>query len=317
MQNTQNRTFSIDFVKPLSFVIITYNRPADMLALAKNIAQLDQASDLLEEVIVVNNCSTADYGEVEQFMKEANHIPFCYFLAEENLGVSRGRNFAIRQGRAAILIMIDDDAEMLNRDCLLLLLKEFDRGRPQWPRAVVSFKVLYASTRTLQLSAFPHKHSAERRDLDAFETYYFAGGAHAILRTSLDRVGLYPEDFFYGMEEYDLSYRLLDAGYSISYCADIMMLHKESPLGRAPASDKLQMMWVNKSKVAWRYLPVRYFVSTALMWSLAFLRTSRLHLPGFIAGWRKICTIPLQETRRPIGKATRAYLSSVEARLWY
>lgn len=288
-----------------------------MLALARNIAQLDQASELLEEVIVVNNHSTADYGEVAQYMQEASHIPFRYFVANENLGVSRGRNFAIRQGRAAILIMIDDDAEMLNRDCLLVLLKEFERSESQRPRAVISFKVLYESTRALQLSAFPHKKALVRKDFEAFETYYFAGGAHAITRTSLDQVGLYPEDFFYGMEEYDLSYRLLDAGFSISYSARVVMLHKESPLGRSPAAEKLQMMWVNKSKVAWRYLPWPYFFSTSLMWSIQFLLLTRFHLPGFLSGWWKICKIPLKETRRVIGKATRTYLASVQARLWY
>ena len=37
-------------MKPLSFIIITYNRPDDMLALARNIAGLEQAAALLEEV---------------------------------------------------------------------------------------------------------------------------------------------------------------------------------------------------------------------------------------------------------------------------
>ncbi|NDC79565.1 MAG: glycosyltransferase, partial [Chitinophagia bacterium] len=254
-------------MKPLSFVIITYNRPDDMLALARNIAGLDRAEELLEEVIVVNNRSTADYTAVERFLSDTPAIPFRYIRSEENLGVSRGRNYAIRQGRAPILVMIDDDAEMGNRDCLTALMEAFSHPDAGRPRAVVSFKVLYYSTQELQVSAFPHKRIKRLRDSHGFETYYFAGGAHAITREAIERVGLYPEDFFYGMEEYDLSYRLLEAGYSIAYRDSIVMLHKESPQGRQPTADKLQMMWVNKSKVAWRYLPRIYFFSTALMWS--------------------------------------------------
>ena len=65
-----------------------------------------------------------------------------------------------------------------------------------------------------------------------FETYYYAGGAHAIKREVIEKLGKYPGDFFYGMEEYDLAYRILDAGYSIVYSDKIVMLHKESPLGQ-------------------------------------------------------------------------------------
>lgn len=304
-------------MKPLSFIIITYNRPDDMLALARNIATLDRAEELLEEVIVVNNRSTADYGEAERFMAETSHIPFRYILSGENLGVSRGRNFAIRQGRAPILVMIDDDAEMGNRDCLTALMEAFAQPAAGRPRAIVSFKVLYHSTRELQVSAFPHKRVGSLRDSHGFETYYFAGGAHAVTREAIERVGLYPEDFFYGMEEYDLSYRLLEAGYSIAYRDSIVMLHKESPEGRQPTADKLRMMWVNKSKVAWRYLPRIYFFSTALMWSLQFLRETGFDLRGWWKGWRTIGSIPSRESRTPVGKSTMAHLRTVGARLWY
>ena len=38
-------------MKPLSFVIITYNRPEDMLALAHNISRALGADEWVEEVI--------------------------------------------------------------------------------------------------------------------------------------------------------------------------------------------------------------------------------------------------------------------------
>ena len=288
-----------------------------MLALARNIAGLQGAAELLEEVIVVNNASTADYSAVRDFMADNEHIPFRYIDAPSNLGVAKGRNFAIRHGRAPILIMLDDDAELKGQDSLYQLQKAFKTRESKRPIAIVSFKVLYFSTGEMQQNAFPHKHFGRYKDRSFLETYYYAGGAHAITRASIEQVGMYPEDFFYGMEEYDLSFRLIDAGYSITYSDKVVMLHKESPLGRAPHREKIRMMWVNKSKVAWRYLPRIYFLSTAMMWSLEYLRKTDFDLGGWINGWKEVVAIPGGEQRKPINIASKNYLRMTGARLWY
>ena len=288
-----------------------------MLALAKNITLLDHATDLLEEVIIVNNASTSDYSKVESFLLSQEHIPFRYIHSAENLGVARGRNFALQQGRAPIIIMLDDDAELQHKDSLVKLLQEFDQHNTERPKAIVSFKVLYYENMEMQVNALPHKKFEEYKDKAFFQTYYYAGGAHAIKREAMEKAGLYPEDFFYGMEEYDLSYRILEAGYSIVYSDKIVMLHKESPLGRTTKSEKLRMMWVNKTTVAWRYLPKKYFYSTAFMWSLEYLKKTGLDISGFVKGWKQVLDIPSKEKKQRIGNTTIKYLRSVNARLWY
>jgi GT2 family glycosyltransferase len=304
-------------LKPLSFVIITFNRPQDMLALAENIAGLDQAEVLLEEVIIVNNASTKDYSNVKNFIADHPAIPFRFIDSDENLGVARGRNFAISQSSAPFLIMLDDDAVMGNKDCLVNLYDEFNTSRSDRETAIISFRVLYFENGEMQVNAFPHKNFREYSSRRHFETYYYAGGAHAIKREVFHHAGKYPEDFFYGMEEYDLSYRILDAGYSIAYSDRVTMLHKESPLGRQPKKQKMAMLWINKAKVAWRYLPSIYFFSTALMWSLEYLRKTGFDLPGWFGTWIDVIKIPLTEKRRPVSSATRDYLKKAEARLWY
>jgi GT2 family glycosyltransferase len=304
-------------LKPLSFVIITYNRPADMLELLQNISGLDNASELLEAVIVVNNCSTADYSPVKDYIASSPALPFRYFDAPENLGVAKGRNFALKKANAPFVIMLDDDAVLGNKDCLVNLLAEFETQNTERPKAIVSFKVLYYENGQMQVNALPHKQFKAYQYKSFFETYYYAGGAHAIRRDVMEKLGDYPSDFFYGMEEYDLSYRVLDAGYSIVYSDKIIMLHKESPLGRKPKNEKLRMMWVNKSKVAWRYLPKKYFYSTALMWSLQYLKITRFNLSGFFKGWKEVVAIPRREQRTVISNKTMLYLKKVDARLWY
>ncbi|HEY6900835.1 MAG TPA: glycosyltransferase, partial [Puia sp.] len=241
-------------------------------------------------------------------------IPFRYFRTEENLGVSRGRNYAIRQSRGPILIFLDDDALIRNVNALQAIVDIFEEG-PHL--GIAAFKVYYYSTGEMQKNAFPHKRFDERKDWPHFDTAYFSGCAHAIRRSVFDTVGYYPENFFYGMEEYDLSYRTIDSGATLRYDDRVVVLHKESPAGRQPPREKLRGMWVNKSKVAWKYLPVRYFVTTALLWSVEYLVKSKGDLVGFLKGWGQVFKVPGMERRSPIGPAARAYLRKVKARLSY
>lgn len=305
-------------MKPISFIIITYNRVDDTLELLQNISELNKAEELLEDVIIVNNASTTDYSTVLQFINTATSIAFKYIDAPSNLGVTKGRNYALQFAQGEICIFLDDDAVLQNKDALENVIKAFDKpGFNNREIAVVSFKVLYYDNLEMQVNALPHKNFNSQKLLPEFFTYYFAGGAHAIKRKVLLQTGNLPDSFFYGMEEYDLSYRIIEFGYCIKYDASIIMLHKESPLGRKPKKEKLQMMWVNKSIVAYRYLPIGYFFTTSFMWSLQYLKETNFNMIGFIKGWKAVFKIFSSEKRTPLSYTSLEYLQATKARLWY
>ena len=298
----------------IAIIIITYNRPADMLALEMNIEKLSSKKELLEEVIIVNNNSTESYDEVKSFIQQNPSTPFKFIESKENLGVSRGRNFAIEQSTAPILVLIDDDAEFQDVD----VLESINTAVNENPNAgILAMKILYFQNKEFQINCFPHKSFEKRKSLHFFDTYYFAGCGNIIQKEAFKKAGAFPTDFFYGMEEYDLSYRVIDKGYTIKYIADIVLLHKESPQGRQTKSDKLRGMWVNKTKVAWRYLPMPCYFTTAIMWSMFFLLNSKFDLIGFINGWIAIVTIPFNEKRNKVSKLSQEYLNKVEARILY
>ncbi len=304
--------------KPISFIVITYNRANDMLELVKNIANLHKAEELLQEVIIINNASTVDYSLVENFIQENKNIPFTYRYSSENLGVTKGRNYALQFATGDYYIFLDDDAILENNDALKNVEKSFNAiGFQDREIAIISFKVLYYGTHEFQVNALPHKKFNQYKSKSTFFTYYFAGGAHAIKSSVLNEVGLLPENFFYGMEEYDLSYRIIDKNYCIKYDDSIVMLHKESPLGRKMKWEKMQMMWINKSIVAYQYLPKLYFYTTAIMWSFQFLKETNFNVLQFFLGWKKIFKIPFSTSRNPISQKSLQYLQDVEARLWY
>src|ERR1700722_2513290 len=173
-------------MKPLSFVIITYNRPDDMLELAQNISRLKGITEWVEEVIIVNNRSSVSYARLETYIAEHRDIPFRYVVAPENLGVSRGRNFARRLSLAPILIFLDDDALVRNDDALPAIAAIFEENPAI---GIAAFKIFYYSTGELQVNAFPHKRFAERKDWPHFDTAYFSGAAHAIRRSVFETAG--------------------------------------------------------------------------------------------------------------------------------
>lgn len=301
----------------LSIIIISYNRENDTLELMRDISSFYDLN-LLANVVVLNNKSSDDYSSIRNFIKVNSHIPFEYIEAEENLGVSRGRNYATKFAKGNIFLYLDDDTNIIDKYILSKVIQSFNAKKyDKKNTGVISYKVFYSSTLQLQKNALPHKKFEKYKDKHLFFTYYYAGCAHAKTREAWEKAGPYPENFFYGMEEYDFSFRVLDAGFSIQYNDCVSVFHKESPSGRKTKSEKLKMMWINKTKVAWRYLPKKYFYSTAIMWCFEYLIKTRFNLKGFFSGWKEISKIPSLEKRKIISKETLEYLKSVEARLWY
>jgi GT2 family glycosyltransferase len=299
----------------VSIIIVSYNRSNDALELLKNIADFDN-KHILKNIVVLNNGSTDEYSAVQSFIKESD-LPIKYVIGNENLGASKGKSYASTFAEGDILFFLDDDTNIFDKQALLKVVKSFEDKNCDRKVGLVSYKVIYSSTQQVQISAFPHKKYSKYKDKHSFLTYFYPGGASAKLNQPWIDVGRYPDDIFYGMEEYDFSYRLLNAGYCIKYDDSLVVYHKESPGGRVSNSVKIRMMWVNKTKIAWRYLPKIFFYSTALIWSAEYLIKSKFNLSNFVLGWREILQIPKKEKRTPISKATLQYLQKVEARLLY
>src|SRR5205085_9120705 len=166
----------------------------------------------------LDNCSTEDYSTVTNFINANTNIPFQFVKAPENLGVARGRNYATQFAKSDILFYIDDDVNLKDHDTLQKLLTSFDQPDNSGRKlGIVSYKVLHTSNMQMQVNALPHKKFDAHKDLHEFLTYYYAGCAHAKLRQAWIDAGPYPENFFYGMEEYDFSFRVLNKNYYIKY----------------------------------------------------------------------------------------------------
>ena len=300
----------------LSLLVVTFNRPDELLDLLESVATQDHAPELLEEILILDNGSTTDYSRVWNFVDEHEELKIEVIRSEQNVGAAPGKRLLMERASGDLVLIVDDDIVFTSAKDLGSLAFVFEKELFR-NAAIVQARVVYHETKALQRSAFPHKKLQTDIGDEPFLTSFFAGGAHVIKREALDKVGLYPDDFFYGMEEYDLGYRVIGAGYTIGYDPSVTVEHKESAHGRLADHSKLRLQWVNKARVAWRYLPLRYFVTTAMLWSFEYLRQVRGHPTDYFGGWLDIVRIPFTEKRSRLGQSSLAYLKSVDARLWY
>jgi GT2 family glycosyltransferase len=302
----------------LSLLIVTFNRPADLLELLESIARQKDAGEAVAEILILDNGTTDDYTETWAFADAHPELKIRVIHSEENVGATAGKNVLMREARGDVFFVLDDDTVFPSNCNLHELTAAFEKDLFREGNAgIVQVRIVYHDTKEIQKSAYPHKRRVPDAESGAFLTSFFAGGATLMRKDALAKAGPYPEEFSIYMEEYDLGYRVIDAGFSIGYEPSFTIEHKESRQGRLVDSAKLRRQWVNKTVVAWRYLPLRYALTTALMWSLEYIRRVRGHPAEYLRAWRDVLSIPWTEDRRPLRPEALAYLRSVGARLWY
>lgn len=296
-------------------IIITYNRTNELKSLLENIEKLNDKETYLNKVIIIDNNSPSDNQSMIELLKSEISYKIDYFRSEINLGVAKGRNLGIEKSNAELLFFIDDDAEIEHPDSLRSAY-EFIVKQPE-DIAVFALKILYYDNNQFQINAFPHKMFLKYHQKSSFLTSYFIGAGHIIKKIDLSPSIRYPEDIFYGMEEYDLSFKMISTGRKIMYTDCITILHKESIYGRQNNLEKSKSLWLNKSIITFKYLPKVYFITTCFLWSLKFLKDTKLNLKEFFKIYLTIYQRVMKTRKVTLNHKSLMYLKEVEARLWY
>jgi GT2 family glycosyltransferase len=250
----------------ISTIILTYRRDD---ALVDTIARLRPHLEGREDheiILVDNNADGADRAG----MLGGLHGK-CVVLGG-NLGVTGGRNAGILAASGDILVFVDDDSLVEGEVGLYdRLAVRFDED----PRlAAIAFRSWLREKDISDPTEFPHTDKTLSRDSE-FETFRFIGAGHALRKTALDETGLYPESFFYGMEEFELSFRLMKAGYRIVYDPSFTVTHMKTDNGRLVRKEVIERMYANKLFIAWRHLPLKEALLCAGAWAVKTLVDSR------------------------------------------
>jgi GT2 family glycosyltransferase len=250
-----------------SIVILTFNRNDHLERLLRELMQLETAG---LEIIVVDNASTVPAAAVAQAFPSVRVI-----RSPKNLGAS-GRNLGLEAARGEVVITLDDDVRGLTDAAIAHLVAAFEDRT----LGAVNFKVIEDGTGSL--TNWVHHREAEQFADTGFDTYEITEGAVALRRSALRRSGLYPDRFFISHEGPDLAYRLLDAGYRVTYEPRVAVIHAYAPAGRASWRnyyfDTRNTLWL-----AVRNLPLLYGAKLYLRQSAAMLLYSVRD--GFLWWW--------------------------------
>jgi len=299
-----------------SFLIISFNRDEDTVDAVRNVLQLDTPAGWQKEIIVLNNGSTHIYQVFEEYLAQ---LPIeqrqlvKYIYNPQNLGVAGGRNLCIREASGKYLLFMDDDAEIVQQNVIQLILDKYQQYE-SYNLAIIGFLGKIPSTGKEEM---PLKNPGLIKGKNELFYNLFFGYGHVFPKALIDKTGFYQEDFFYGMEEYDLSYATVKAGYSILFTKDILVLHKVSPGGREPSRTTYLRMFHNKVIVVYKHLPLLYVITHFVLWSFFFLVKSNYDFSMYFRSLPKLRQRLKEANRKVMDKRGMRYLKKVGARLWY
>jgi GT2 family glycosyltransferase len=246
------------------------------------------------EIVVVLNAAAPPEGD-DPIVPPGVHLT----TAGANLGVPGGRDLGVAVTDAPIIGFLDDDA-VLSPGATRRLIEIFDE-RPDV--GAVSLRLVDERGETSR------RHVPRRGASGATESgdvALFLGGACAIRRSAYESVGGYFTDLHYGHEELELSWRLIDAGWAITYLADVTVFHPRTEISRH--ADGWLLTGRNRVWIARRTLPWPVALIHVTLWLALGVRRApagcrAAYLRGWASGWRG----PVG--RSPIGWRTVARLA--------
>jgi GT2 family glycosyltransferase len=187
------------------------------------------------EILVCDMGSTIDPSSR---IEMANYPNTRVLRSEKNLGFTGGNNWGIRQAKGDYIFIVNNDTEV-TPDLLDVLLEPFYSDSSI---GVTCPKIrFFSQPDTIQYAGFNPINNLTGRtsavgnkeiDNGQCDVSGYTHGAHGcammVSREVIDKVGIFPENFFIYYEEWDWSARILKAGYHIYYQAKGLIYHKES-----------------------------------------------------------------------------------------
>ncbi len=188
----------------MDWVVLTPGgRPA---ALEQAVASLMRSNDSNRVLVISNGAGATTPPAGARVVESAT-----------NRRVPGGRDLGIEASVTGTVGFLDDDAEF--RGNTVRVQREFDVDASL---GAVSFRLVdeNGSTSRRHVPRAGSGHPSE-----SGEVAYFLGSACAIRREAYEQVGGYFTELFYGHEEIELGWWLIDAGWRIHHLADVEVFH--------------------------------------------------------------------------------------------
>jgi GT2 family glycosyltransferase len=257
-------------------VVLTQGRRPAQLAAALD--SLAAQRDVPLDVAVVGN------GWEPAGLPEGVHA---VALAQDR-GIPAGRNAGVPAVAGDLLFFLDDDARLAAPDALAHVAERF-AADPEL--GLLQLRVDAADGGRPPRDWVPRLRVGDReRSSDVTAVWE---GAVAIRRAVFEQVGGWPEEFQRAHEGIDLAWRVMDAGFRVSYAGDVAVLHPS--YATAPHDASVYYGARNRVWLARRHLPLpigALYVAGFALRTLPVLRSgtrARAALRGYRDGLRGPC----------------------------
>lgn len=271
--------------KPLvSVLILTWNRCSYVLRAIESV--YNQSYHPIE-IIIVDSASSDGTVEVIN-----NRFPDIKIIKlHRNLGCPEGRNIGLANCNGEIIFSLDDDAYLEHTTI---------------ERCVEKFSI-ELNLGVIACNIIDKEKIVISKNLRTYYSYLFCGGAFALRKDIISKVGYFPSDFYRQAEEGDLALRIIEAGYSIIFYPEAIVYHKQRNINQ---KNKKYFYYGCRNEI---YTIVRqyplFLVPIALLWKIFIwnwtgIKYFSLHytLLGSLIGIIKIPELLLQ--RKPVSFST-------------
>ena len=271
----------------VTFVISTYNRRDVTLHTIGRLLHCAHPTE--SEIIVVDNASTDGTADAI-----TQRFPSVRLIA---LPMNRGpcaKNLGICGARGEFVFFLDDDSFPAPQSVRRML--DHFKADPKLGAAVFTITLPDGSR---ECSAYPD---------------VFIGCGTGFRREALLQVGGLPEDFFMQAEEYDLSLRLLDAGWRVRTFDDLHVSHLKTPGARF--NERVTRFDVrNNLTLIGRHFPDEWILPFAWDWAKRYyaIAASKGHRGAYFHGLAEgVSRLIYSKDRKPVAAATFETFAKIE-----
>jgi len=216
----------------ISIVTLTWNQTEITCQFLESTRQLSYKN---YEILVCDMGSTID--PTEQINK-GNYPNTIVLRSEKNLGFTGGNNWGMKHAKGDFVFIVNNDTEVTPA-LLNELLEPFCNDStigvtcPKIKYFDQPNMIQYAGFNPIDIyTGRVTAVGSKQIDNGQYELSGYTYGAHGcammVKKEVIDKVGMFPENFFIYYEEWDWSTRILKAGFNIYYQAKGLIYHKES-----------------------------------------------------------------------------------------
>jgi len=224
----------------VTFLISTFNRKSALLRTLGQLKSLENSSGFSVETIVVDNAGTDGTSDAV-----ARDFPGVRLIARKSNRGACAKNDGLAVATGDFIVFLDDDSYP-DAQSIRRMIQHF-RDDARLGAAV--FDVILPDG---------------QRECSAYPSVCIGCGT-GFRREAIFAAGGLPDDFFMQAEEYDLSLRILDAGWDVERFTDISVQHLKTPCARRPARTT-RLDTRNNLLVIARRFPRQWILPFAIDW---------------------------------------------------